>query len=112
MITSKKVAFAFDSYQLTDSTKEWLNDISKIFHDAPTEMFEIAGHTDSLGPEEYNIYLSLLRAQSVKSYLVSQGINSKRLIAQGYGEDEPLDPDHSKKAWVKNRRVEIRHIEK
>ena len=60
--------------------------ISKILHNAPTEKFEIAGYTDSQGPEEYNMYLSLLRAQSVKSYLVSQDIDSKRLIAQGYGE--------------------------
>lgn len=112
LITSKKVAFAFDSYQLTDSSKEWLNDISKILHDAPAEKFEIAGHTDSQGPEEYNMYLSLRRAQSVKSYLVSLGIDSKRIIAQGYGEDKPLDADHSEKAWVKNRRVEFKHIEK
>ncbi len=112
LITSKKVAFAFDNYQLTDSTKEWLNDISKILHHAPAEKFEIAGHTDSQGPEEYNMYLSLRRAQSVKSYLVSLGIDTKRIIAQGYGEDNPLDPDHSRKAWIKNRRVEIKHVEK
>ncbi len=111
-ITSKKVAFGFDSYLITDSTKEWLNDISKILHDAPTEKFEIAGHSDSQGPEEYNMYLSLLRAQSVKSYLVSHGIDSKRLTAQGYGEDNPLYPGHFRKAWAKNRRVEIKHIEK
>ena len=112
LITSRKVAFAFDSYQLTDSSKEWLNDISKILHDTPAEKFEISGHADSRGPEEYNMYLSLSRAQSVKSYLVSLGIDSKRIIAQGYGEDRPLDPDHSKKAWLKNRRVEFKHIEK
>jgi len=111
-ITSNKVAFAFDSYELTDSTKEWLNNISIILHDAPVEKYEIAGHTDSQGPEGYNMYLSLLRAQSVKSYLVSQGIDSKRLIAQGYGEDHPLDRRHAKQAWIKNRRVEIKHIEK
>ncbi|MCH7681185.1 PorV/PorQ family protein [candidate division KSB1 bacterium] len=111
-ITSNKVAFAFDSYQLTHSTKEWLNNISKILRDAPLEKYEIAGHTDSQGPEGYNMYLSLLRAQSVKSYLVSRGIESKRLSAQGYGEGHPLDLRPSKEAWVKNRRVEIKHIEK
>lgn len=111
LVTSSKIAFAFDSYELTEASKDLLEKIISILSEAPSALFEIAGHSDSRGPDEYNMHLSLLRAQSVKDYLISNGIDAQRLIAQGYGESKPVDSKNDFESWSKNRRVEIKLID-
>ncbi|MFQ5674530.1 MAG: PorV/PorQ family protein [bacterium] len=107
-VKSSKISFTFDSYELTESTKELLNKVCAILKELPEEKFEISGHTDNRGPQQYNMHLSLMRARTVKEYLISKGVDPKRLIAQGYGELEPLERNIGFAAWAKNRRVEIR----
>lgn len=63
---------------------------------------EVAGHTDTTGPEDYNQQLSVRRAEAVKNALVQQGVNPARIVAVGYGESQPISSDHAM-----NRRVEI-----
>ena len=70
-------------------------------------VFEIAGHTDSTGPEAYNLRLSVRRARAVKEFLVKCGIEAQRLIPKGYGEDRPLASNETKEGRRKNRRVEV-----
>ena len=67
----------------------------------------IEGHTDSRGNANYNRRLSQSRADAVRSYLVSQGVEEKRLRSIGYGEDKPLDKRNNQAAWTKNRRVDF-----
>jgi OOP family OmpA-OmpF porin len=69
--------------------------------------FEIAGHTDDEGADDYNLALSLGRAQAVVEYLTKAGIDSTRLTAEGYGESKPLDKGITKAAKARNRRVEF-----
>ncbi len=70
----------------------------------------ISGHTDSRGSEKYNLDLSLRRAQAVRDYLISQGIPANRLIARGYGEAKPIADNNTKEGRHKNRRVELKQI--
>lgn len=67
----------------------------------------IEGHTDSVGSEASNLALSQRRADSVKSYLVSQGIASARLTASGKGESSPVADNHTASGRQQNRRVEV-----
>ena len=69
---------------------------------------EIAGHTDNVGNDLNNQILSEKRALSVKSYLVKNAINPKRIICVGYGENQPIYDNNTSEGRKKNRRIEIR----
>ena len=73
---------------------------------------EVAGHTDSIGTEEYNEGLSQRRAQSVLDYLVEQGINASRMTAKGYGESQPIASNDTSEGRAKNRRTELVVLER
>ena len=68
---------------------------------------EVAGHTDSLNSDAYNLSLSQRRADAVRNYLVSKGIASDRLTAKGYGESNPVAGNDTAEDRYKNRRVEL-----
>ncbi|WP_017258472.1 DUF6089 family protein [Pedobacter arcticus] len=68
---------------------------------------KLAGHTDSQGSDAYNMKLSKERAESVKAYLVSKGVNASRIEATGYGESQPIDTNATAKGRQNNRRVEF-----
>lgn len=70
--------------------------------------FEIAGHTDSTGSADANMTLSQSRAEAVRAYLVSQGVDASRLVAKGYGSTDPATPSDPTAAI--NRRVEARRM--
>jgi outer membrane protein OmpA-like peptidoglycan-associated protein len=72
------------------------------------DRFTVAGHTDAKGSAQYNKQLSQRRAEAVKGYLVSKGIDAKRLDAVGYGSERLLSPDRPEDPG--NRRVEIRDL--
>jgi OOP family OmpA-OmpF porin len=68
---------------------------------------KLAGHTDSQGSDAYNMKLSKDRAESVKAYLVSKGVNPSRVEATGYGEAQPIDTNSTERGRQNNRRVEF-----
>ncbi|MGE5320847.1 MAG: OmpA family protein [Hyphomicrobiaceae bacterium] len=68
---------------------------------------EVAGHTDSIGTEEYNMGLSLRRANAVRNWLVGKGVAADRLIVKGYGETMPIADNKTAEGRFKNRRVEL-----
>jgi OmpA-OmpF porin, OOP family len=104
------VNFEFDSDKLTDAAKENLAQFAKALQDPQLKggKFEIDGHTDATGPEEYNLDLSERRANAVVSYLASQGLDSSLLTAKGFGKAKPrvANPYSSE-----NRRVETHMLE-
>jgi OOP family OmpA-OmpF porin len=65
------------------------------------------GHTDSVGSEAYNQKLSLRRAEAVKAYLVSKGIEANRVYTEGKGTKQPVADNKTTEGRAKNRRVEI-----
>jgi OOP family OmpA-OmpF porin len=94
---------------LTSGTKEMLSTVANALNsDAlATQCFQLAGHTCDLGDDGYNLDLSRQRADSVKTYLVEQGVSADRLVTTGYGETSPLVPNADEKAREKNRRVDL-----
>ena len=67
-------------------------------------------HTDSKGSDSYNLRLSRARANSVRSYLITQGVEGSRLTAQGFGETQPVASNTSEEGRAENRRVEFKVI--
>ena len=105
------VKFEFDDYTLTPTAKKTLNVVAQALNrpDLRPYRFLIEGHTDSVGQSAYNKALSVHRAESAKHYLVQLGVEQRRLIAVGKGEDELYDVDNPESAY--NRRVEIETLQ-
>lgn len=101
------VTFATDSSDLSPAFFDVLNSVGKVLGNFDKTVVEVAGHTDSTGSDSYNQSLSERRAQSVTSYLVSQGVLSQRLITVGMGESRPVADNTTAAGRQANRRVEI-----
>jgi len=101
------VNFAFDKADLTDKAKANLDKLAKVFIDNPDTRLMIYGYTDNVGKEEYNLKLSRSRANSVKAYLVSKGIGTKRISTEGMGMADPIATNSTDAGRAKNRRVEF-----
>jgi outer membrane protein OmpA-like peptidoglycan-associated protein len=101
------VTFATDSSDLSPAFFDVLNSVGKVLGEFEQTVVEVAGHTDSTGSEGYNQSLSERRADSVSSYLKSQGVISDRLIIVGMGELRPVADNSSAGGRQANRRVEI-----
>lgn len=101
------IQFAVNSYQLNGESKENLHKLAAILNKYEDTNILIEGHTDSSGPEEYNMDLSNKRAESVLKYLISQTVLPNRLTSIGYGEDQPIADNSTKAGMAKNRRVEV-----
>jgi OmpA-OmpF porin, OOP family len=101
------VYFYFGKTILKDDSYPSLNRVAEFFKLNPQIKFEIGGHTDDEGADDYNLMLSEGRAKAVVDYLVKQGIRPEQLEAKGYGESKPIDPGITKAAKARNRRVEF-----
>ncbi len=84
-----------------------LDKLAGIFKEYPKSYILVEGHTDSAGPEDYNMKLSQQRAESVTSYLVAQGIDAGRFTTKWYGESQPRESNETSEGKAKNRRVEL-----
>lgn len=113
MYKIKPIFFRFDSYELSSNAISKLDEIAEVMNTYQQIKLEIQGHTDAMGPEVYNQYLSEKRAESVKSYLLSRGISESRLSTVGLSENKPAainsNPDGSDNFLGRklNRRVEF-----
>jgi outer membrane protein OmpA-like peptidoglycan-associated protein len=102
------VNFAFDSAELTSQTRAMLDEHATLLKKESFSKVQVAGHTDSIGPEDYNEGLSEKRAKTVMEYLASKGIPREKLEAAGYGESRPIDTNDTREGREKNRRVTLR----
>jgi outer membrane protein OmpA-like peptidoglycan-associated protein len=103
----EKIKFKFDQDILTNEATLILQNVAKVLNIYPDEKFEIIGHTDSWGSDEYNLDLSKRRAASVKKYLMSQGVDSSRLFTSGCGEKQPVADNSTPEGRAINRRIEF-----
>ncbi len=104
------VNFELNSAQLTMNAETILNGVAETLVSSPGFEVELQGHTDSTGSDSYNMNLSQNRAKSVKSYLVSSGVEANRLTARGYGEEQPIASNDTKVGRAENRRVELKVV--
>ena len=87
--------------------KAKLNDLVSKLQGMNLEVIIAVGHTDSIGTDAYKQRLSVRRAEAVKAYLVSKGIEANRVYTEGKGEKQPVADNKSAAGRAKNRRVEI-----
>ena len=99
--------FDFDKSVLKPEGKAKLDDLMGKLKAVNLEVIIAIGHTDSIGSVAYNNKLSLRRANAVKAYLVSKGIEANRIYTEGKGKSQPIADNKTKEGRAKNRRVEI-----
>ena len=110
---SEKVSFAaealfdFDRALVKPEGKAALDDLMRKLQGMDTEVMIAVGHTDSVGSDAYNQKLSLRRADAVKAYLVSKGLDQARLYTEGKGETQPIADNATAEGRARNRRVVI-----
>ena len=99
--------FDFDKAVVKPAGKAKLDDLVAKVKGINLEVIIAVGHTDSVGSDAYNQKLSVRRAEAVKAYLVSKGIEKNRIYTEGKGEKQPVADNKTKEGRAKNRRVEI-----
>ncbi|MSQ89740.1 MAG: OmpA family protein [Betaproteobacteria bacterium] len=104
------VLFDFDKAILKGEGKNKLDDLATKVKAVNLEVVIAIGHTDSIGSDAYNQKLSVRRAESVKAYLVSKGVEPNRIYTEGKGEKQPVASNKTKDGRAKNRRVELEVI--
>jgi outer membrane protein OmpA-like peptidoglycan-associated protein len=113
VVTEKKIELKqtvyFDTRRATIKRVSYplLDEVAQAMSDLPRVRVRIEGHTDSQGSDSFNLKLSRQRAAAVRTYLVRQGIDGDRMVAEGYGESMPLADNRSGAGREQNRRVEF-----
>jgi OOP family OmpA-OmpF porin len=104
------VLFDFDKSVIKPEGKSKLDDLANKVKAINLEVVIAIGHTDSIGSDAYNQKLSVRRAEAVKAYLISKGVEPNRIYTEGKGEKQPVASNKTKEGRQKNRRVEIEVI--
>jgi outer membrane protein OmpA-like peptidoglycan-associated protein len=105
---AKQVYFAFNSAKLLSRSFAPLDEVVKIMQENPSLNLTIEGHTDNVGADDVNQQLSEGRADAVKNYLVSKGVDAGRIESEGFGETKPIADNKTSKGRSLNRRVEMK----
>ena len=105
------VAFETGRSALTQDSYGILDQIAERLVERPDVRIEVAGHTDNTGSRSLNMRLSLERAQAVKAYLARRGVEPSRMVAEGYGPDQPIATNATAAGRAQNRRVELKQLD-
>ncbi|MBS0014616.1 MAG: OmpA family protein [Desulfobacterales bacterium] len=98
-----ELMFDFDSATIKPGGMNEIARVARVLNQYPQTLLRVEGHTDQVGPEDYNQRLSERRAEAVKDALIQQNVDPRRVSAIGYGETQPISSEDAV-----NRRVEIR----
>lgn len=104
------VYYEFNEYKLTPEQIKILDKFVAYLKLNALDLFEIGGHTDNIASKDFNLKLSEKRAELVKEYLVSKGIDAKRISTKGYWYSQPQADNETEEGRAKNRRVNFRKL--
>lgn len=110
-VVLKNVNFESNSDKLTSGSNTELDKAVTAMNKYGDLRIEIQAHSDSVGDAGYNQSLSEKRANSVRDYMVSEGIAADRMVAKGYGESQPVADNNTRDGRAENRRVELKIID-
>jgi len=111
IVPSEKILYMGDPH-IDPASFEALDKVAEIILAQPDlGVIRIEVHTDARGLGSYNLALSQERAQNVKAYLESKGVQATSLVALGCGEDQPISPLNNEEGWALNRRTEFHIVE-
>jgi outer membrane protein OmpA-like peptidoglycan-associated protein len=112
-LSNDKVTFPLNRSEVSDDAKAMIDEaIAQLKAENKGVFFEIEGHTDSTGPDAYNVKLGEDRAQAVRSYMHDQhGIALSRMEVISYGETKPVEDNKTREHRAQNRRVVIKVLE-
>lgn len=105
------VYFDFDRSTVKPEYTDLLTQTANYLVAHPNVNVRLEGYTDERGTKAYNIALGDRRAQSVKRFLMLQGVADSQIQTVSYGEEDPADPAHNEAAWAKNRRAVIVYLQ-
>jgi OmpA-OmpF porin, OOP family len=106
-IRLNNIFFDFNESVLRSESFPELSRVIKLMQENPEVVIKIAGHTDDVGDDHYNLKLSQARARAVRTYLLENGIGEKRVSSQGWGETRPIATNNTEDGKQENRRVEF-----
>lgn len=110
-IRMEKIQFEADSINLNEEAIPSLDELFGFLYDNPTLAIEVSGHTNSLPADDYCDKISTARATTVANYLIKKGIDTRRIVAKGYGKRKPIATNQTPEGRRRNQRVEIRLIQ-
>jgi OOP family OmpA-OmpF porin len=110
-VEGKTIEFALDSWVISEGGAGLLDRIAGILETHPDLRVQVQGHTDALGEEAYNIYLSQQRADAVREYLVGRGVSGDQITSVGFGSSMPEADNATREGRRMNRRIEF-HVRK
>lgn len=110
-VVLENVQFESNSSELTAGSSESLDEVVNAMSEYDQLRIEIQAHTDNMGEASYNLSLSEKRANSVRDYLIAQGVAANRMEVKGYGETQPIADNSTRDGRAKNRRVELKVID-
>lgn len=102
-----RIHFPTGSYEIPEKAKGFLKGFAEYLQKHSDLQIVIEGHTDQRGSKESNFILGRKRAEAVRNYLSTLGIENQRMKIKSYGETKPIDTGRTESAYAKNRRVEI-----
>ncbi len=111
-IVLKNLFFDVNKSKVRNESLSELKNVYDLLTESPTMKVEISGHSDNKGNDKANLLLSKERATAVMNYLIKMGINKTRLVAVGYGKNQPLTTNDTDQSRQSNRRVELKIINK
>jgi OOP family OmpA-OmpF porin len=112
LVLSSETSFEFNSAQLKPAAFPELDKMLEQMKKYPMSRWRIEGHTDNVGSEDGNLKMSKMRAESVLNYFVSRGIPQGRFEVVGMGSKQPIADNATPEGKAKNRRVEIKRVDK
>lgn len=111
MFSPEVLYFAYDSDEITMESQDKLRGLTEYMNKNQMANLQVEGHCDERGSVQYNLALGERRAQAVKNYLASTGVDAGRISTISWGKEKPAVIGKDESAWSKNRRAEFNLME-